>query len=261
MKLEDYSGKKRLTMLRYGESGSGKSIGCSSVAALWGPAYIFEFDRRLNALHEFYKDKPEVLKNIECDTYESAEGVFKKLQEIDKSIADGNPKYATVIFDSWTSWEEMVLEKIIGDNPGKDRKKMFTDADAAKPQSTRGIISVPTLEDYGIHKSVQTRFILELTSLPINVIVIAHIQSKVDEVMGGREVGIQAVGSLWKTLPKYFDEVHRCFTDRGAYKVQVQTGGLYTCKTMLTNVPKDGIVDNTMERFSPYAFKLKGETK
>lgn len=258
MNLSDLNTQRRLSLLLYGESGAGKSILATSAASLWGPTYIFDLDRKIGKVYEWYKDKPEVFKNVEFDTYTNCESVYAKLRDIDKAISTNNGKspYATIIFDSWTAWEEMVLEKIISDNPGKDRKKVYLDDDKNLPSAQRHAVFVPTLEDYGIHSSVQSRFILELTALPLNVIVIAHIQSKQDMVLGGKEIGIQATGKLWKLLPKFFDEVHRTFIDRGSYKTQVRSDALFTCNTSLRDVPKDGILTGDLSRFNGMAYSL-----
>lgn len=256
MKLENYTETKKLGILEYGESGCGKSIR-SALAAKWGPVYIFDLDGKIGGIHEFYKNHPELLSakdlsNIEYDSYRDCDAVYSKLREIDRITTEtGKCPYVTIIFDSWTAWEDIVLAKIIQDNPGKDRKKMRTGPDL------KHVILVPTLEDYGIHATVQTRLLLELTGLPTNLILVAHIQSRKDEVSGGREIGIQAVGKLWKLMPKYFSEVHRCFVDRGAYKVQVRADALYACNTRLQNIPKNGEISSDLSVFNDMAMKTE----
>lgn len=253
--LSNFHESKTLKVLEYGETGTGKSIRAASAAA-FGPLYIFDFDGKVSSVYEFYKDRPEILENISYDSYVdgpkpvACTAAHKKLREIWETCQKGPPPYATVVFDSWTAWEQYYLSQIMDTNPAFKRMKVTPGGGIT--------VTVPDQADYRIHAHAQSTFLPQLLSLPMNVIVICHVQAKSDEITGRIDYGIQAAGKLMKTLPKFFGEVHRTFVENGRYAVQVRSDGRFPANTRLRDIPSSGIVDGDIGIFADMALKIGG---
>lgn len=254
--LTSFSERKKLTLLQYGESGSGKSIRAAS-AAMWGPTYIFDFDGKIGSIYEFFKSTPKILDSIHYDTYQdsdptkptAAEAAYRKLLDIHKQSASGTCPYTTVVWDSYTAWEQFYLSHIMAKNSGFKRMRVEVGG---------GYVLVPDQADYRIHSHAEWSFIPVLTSLPCNVIVNCHIQTKQDEATGAFETGIAAAGKLWKVFPKYFPEVHRVISKGNEFTAQVRSDIRFVANTRLRDVPANGIIPSDLTRFSEMALK-KGD--
>lgn len=242
MKLSEFNERKKVQIIQFGESGTGKSIRAAS-AHTWGPMYIFDFDGKVSSVFEYYKDKPEVLEKIHYGTFDNTGDAFKKLEEIRK---DPGP-YVTVVWDSWTAWEQLYMRDVMKSNPGFKRMKVNIGAQD---------ITVPDMADYRIHGVCQSEFIPALTSMPTNVIVNCHVQVKMDELVG-IDRGLQAVGKLSKTLPKFFPEVHRTIIKSGQYVAQIGASSDWPCKTRMKNLPSGGIVTGDLDTLKDMAMVKK----
>ena len=245
----------KLDILMYGETGTGKSIRAAS-AAVFGKVFIFDFDLKFDSIKHYYNDKPEILENVSYESYadnletpNACTRAYQKLKDIWKQVASGTCPYDTIVWDSWTEWEQMNLRQIMATNPGFKRMKANIGI---------GTVTVPDQADYRIHAHLQQTFLPQLLSLPLNVIVICHIATRVDEITGGIERGVAAAGKLMKVMPKYFGETHRAFVDpSGAYRIQVRGNHQFTAKTCMKNIPQDGILTPDLE---PFRYMAKTHT-
>jgi len=246
MKLTDYKEIKRLTLLQYGEPGSGKSIRAASLAQ-FGPTYIFDLDNRIASVyHYFQQTNPEILKNLEYDTYTDVKAAYAKLNEIANSQT-----YQTVVLDSWTAWQHLIMQEIIKQNPSDKRPTI---------QFEQQKIQNPMLQDYGIFSNSQHDFIIKLVSLPCNVVVNCHVGYKQDELTGAIHKGVEATGKISTVLPKYFNEFHRCFVNNGQFMVQVRENLGWPAKTMLTEVPANGIIPADIKLLEKFIKGVENES-
>jgi hypothetical protein len=242
--LKDFHEVQKVNIIQYGEAGTGKSIRAAS-AHVWGPVFFFDFDGKISTVFEFYKDDPETLSRIHYETFTDAPSAFAKLVALQKDPGE----IKTIVWDSWTAWEQFYLRQVMLENPGFKRMRV---------NIAGGTVTVPDQADYRIHAHCQWEFISLLTATPTNVIVNCHVQVKMDELTG-IDRGLQAAGKLSKVLPKYFMEVHRTFVRENEYAVQVKSDSDFTCNTRLRNVPTNGVVGADLSLFSTMALRASPE--
>ena len=256
--LLDYSSRKKLRILQYGKTGSGKSVRAASMAK-YGPVYIFDFDGKIGSLSSHFVDKPEVLKNVHYDEYTDKPGtitaclrVYAKLNELWAQCEKGECPYATIVFDSWTSWEQIALQQIMNSNLGFNRMQV----------NIGGVNElVPSEVDYRIHAHTQWMLLPKLTALPLNVFINCHTIIRQNKLTGAIEHTLAAAGKLAETLPKYFEEVHRTVASEEGFRVQVKPSYEFACNTTLKDLPQDGIIENELTKFEPLIYKLPEEDK
>lgn len=262
--LKDLKPFKRFTLLQYGETGAGKSMRAAS-AAIFGPIFIFDFDNKISSVYEWYKDKPTLLDNIHFETYADHGGkisgcqrAYAKLREFWSQISEGAFPYATIVWDSWTTWEMLYMNQVMASNPRFERMstEVYKDPKTGKSE----LIACPQKADYRIHAHNQAQFITDLMHLPCNIIVNAHISIREDEHTGKLEYGMAAAGKLSKHLPKFFTEVHRCHVQKSLYRIQVKSSSQWPCNTRLkSGISDDGMIDNDIELLRPMAL-TKGDS-
>lgn len=218
----------KLSLLQYGESGTGKSIRAAEAAA-WGPVLFLDFDGRSNSVKSFYAERPDLLSKIKFETLIDFDAnkpiVADKVYDIVNEINDGKIKIATLVLDSWTAWESYALNKVMATNPDNKRQKMGFGKNKT--------ISTPAKADYLIHSNFQKTFLMQLKALPVNLIINCHLLEEYVEETGEIIRGIQATGKLVKIMPNYFDEVHRTYADRAGFQVQTKPDGKWNAKTTL----------------------------
>lgn len=256
LRLSEVDDVKKLNLLQYGDTGTGKTIRAAS-AHRWGPVYFFDFDGKLLGLKSWFEDKPEVLSKIEFDIYMdviapgestfAAEAALKKLNEITKDVRAGKCKYSTIVLDSWTGWEQSFLGMIVDRNNKTSRAKTevkITDDYAVQP---------PDMIDYRAHGQAQKEFLCRLLSLPLNVIINCHTKVSQDELTQQIDRGLAASGQLSKTLPKYFNEVHRTLVRNGKYVAQIKGDSLWPANSKLKQT--DAYLEGDLAVFDKLAYR------
>jgi len=252
--LIEYKNEKRLKYLLCGDPGTGKSILAAS-ASKWGPVYIFDLDGRFESVYEFYKDRPEG-KNISYDTYCVETG---KESQVAKEIANkltsfkehfkktGKPPFSTIIFDSWTNWEAIMLSRIIADTPTVMRKHVeFGNMVFAAPDQRN---------DYLLHAQGQKMFIKQLMGVthPMNVIVVAHTKDNEDK-FGRKTLRIAAAGKLDTQIAVDFNEVHLLKLEKLERVLSVIDDSFPT-KTSIKSIGEKGNVKADLSVFDNRVYK------
>lgn len=169
----------------YGASGTGKTYGLRT----WPGVYVFDTDGGMLTLAGY---------DIEYDTYKDVDPLRPTAwRAIDKAVREAakEPRYKTYAFDSLTTLTELCLADIQASN--------------------RTLGKSPTLQEWGQLIDRLTEFLMLVTSIPANVVVIAHEQMIQDEVTSEVFITPLVPGKkLPFRLPLFFDEVYRATMDR-----------------------------------------------
>ena len=158
--------EKQLKIVQIGESGSGKTHRALS-AIDFGPMFFFDCDNKLSNYASSEKLTEEQLSKIDFITPQSTSEIITKLDELAR-MGD-TIKYATIVLDTFSRWNEMVVEEIYNELGGKMNIPGWTKA-----------------------KMINARFLKKIFSLPCNVIINAHLAEKENAV---GEAGFTAGGS------------------------------------------------------------------
>jgi hypothetical protein len=236
--LTDNIAPKGLKLIQYGPSGAGKSVRAAKFAA-FGPVYFFDFDNKMDNL-KLYLDKkfPEMSKKISYDTYRGGDAdVVERVNTKLKEIQSGKTGYATVVFDSWTQWERTYFDHLLArfQNLGG---KNWGEARQVVDVSPGEKVVMPGTADHQLKNRAFPEFIDRITALPLNVVVNCHVK----EVMKGPAT-IEASGATAQTLPKYFNEWHYLYSERGFYKVRVKANEDFLANSARQDVPLSGVLD------------------
>lgn len=258
--LLEYKSERRLKYLLCGDPGVGKSVLAAS-AAKWGPIYIFDLDGRIDSIHEYYRDRPEA-KNIDFDTYSIEEGKESKTA---KEVADkllgfreytkknGKPPYATIIFDSWTNWESIMLTRIMADSPNIARKKV----------DIGGLIfAAPDgKNDHLLHAQGQKVFVKQLMGItsPMNVICVTHTKDHEDK-FGRKTKRIAAAGKLDTQIAVDFNEVHLMRFEK-TDRVLTIVDDSFPTKTAIREIGEKGIIPADLSVFDNRVYNQQTKEK
>lgn len=212
MRLSDVTPGKRIFGMLKGEPGTGKTLAAASFAKL-GRTYIFDCEGRIAPIVTYYsKIAPEVIQNIEFDTYTSYFALKSKLEAFKVSCP-----YKTIIIDSLTSLADLILRQIFGAKGDKGKKV--------------GGIKVTDLEDFGGESSGLME-VLDLSRvIKAHMLWTAHVLVVTEKVgmathvsrsllTGGKKIGAK--------LPAYFDEVYHFNVEAD---MDVAKGPTYTALT------------------------------
>lgn len=228
MKLSEIDVTQNLKVLLYGNSGTGKTCFACSFPL---PILYFDFDGKVDSAASFYRDDKSRLEGIEVRDLSprmTTDPIQELLNIIDKELIpqqkSGQMKYKTLVIDSLTTFSSAVLQHIILTNPG------------VKRVTTRQGVQ-PGMQDYGILKRELSRLIPGILSLPMNVVMLAHIKVERDEVSGELIRGPHMDGSFAADLPIFFKEVYRSFVENKKYMAQTQSNSQYNCRTQIKNLP------------------------
>lgn len=223
MKLSELETGKNKKVLAFGDSGTGKTVFACSFPT---PIKVFDFDRKISSAASYYKTDPERLSQIDVTQIDpkSFPTFYTKLIELQKDCP-----YKTVIIDSVTTFAACLMNEVMKQNPGSGRSKVHK-------------TTVPNLKDYQIAISHTKDMILQVLSLPCNIVLTAHISRDKDESTGrilnqpliwGKEL------PTW--LPMVFEEVYRTYVDRKDGKVrylaQTQASSQFVARTQITGLP------------------------
>ncbi len=248
--LSELNTEKRLKILAYGHSGTGKTIFACGFPL---PIYVADFDGKISSARNYYSIKDsERLKQISFDSFQP-----KGKIEIDKPFARYNTElvnlerlaagpepfpYKTVVLDSVTTYLEQMTREVM----------------RQKPQTKRYDKDTPVLQDYGIVSSHFKLYLSRILQLPCNVVVTAHIGLTKDELTGEVTYGALLTPKLAPMLPILFEEVYRTYTElkdgKTLYMAQTQASRKYSARCQI-----QGLSNPTELSYTNIAKFLKGE--
>ena len=166
MKASEMTAERNISMLLKGTFGFGKTIAASSVC-VEGPIYIAYFDKKKPVeLEHFYRrviKRPELLANIEYDTY-SSHNAHEYLNKLISFLKDC--RYVAVITDSLTNLTAAAVNWSLAfrDPKGGKKDKLNT----AAPQL------IPDFDEYKVETSLVSQALDISKSLPCHIIWTAH---------------------------------------------------------------------------------------
>lgn len=240
MKLADQALGDVFLMIIKGEHGTGKSFAATSFAEL-GPTYVFDFEDRMRSVGYQWRrlNRPDIIDNIEFDTYYSFSKVRKMVEKLQGSAGK---KYKNIIWDSLTSFALRALSNT------KEFKQDASEQSGQRVGKTIGEFRVNSIEDFNAETSAIQEFVVEnamiFKSMGINFILTAHV-IKVSEpndegkthfarylMTGGKKAA--------QIIPGYYDEVYHTNVEPGMslsdpprYTIRTRHSGLDTAKTSI----------------------------
>jgi hypothetical protein len=229
MKLSEIIISDNMKILVCGPPGSGKT--CFALGAP-GPIRVWDFDNKVNSAAAWYANDKARLEQIDVlQLGQRLDGV-DPIVEINKDIKEtlipaqrGESKYKTLVIDSATTFSSAVLSHIVKTNPGIKRVG-----------SAQGV--QPGMQDFGILKREFARLIPSLLTLPMNVIMTAHIQTDRSDLTGEIVRSPLMDGSFSQQLPIFFEEVFRVYMKDGKPYAQTKSDQQYDfCRSQIPRLP------------------------
>jgi hypothetical protein len=186
-------------MLLKGANGMGKTIAACTFASE-GPIYVFDFDGRMLPVLTFFKKHcPELLDNVNYDTYSShnANEFLNKLIGFSKDCP-----YRAVITDSITSLTASAVNWSLGFRSPKARK-------------SDGPNLIPDFDSYKVETSLVSQALDIMKTLSCHVIVTAHPLPSLSMTGSGGSMIVSKVVSIVSygqkvgaIVPGYFNEIY-----------------------------------------------------
>jgi hypothetical protein len=199
MKLSQLIPSKNISMLLKGANGMGKTISACTFA-VEGPIYVFDFDgRMLPVLTYFKKYCPELLDNVNYDTYSShnANEFLNKLIGFTKDC-----RYTAIITDSVTSLTASAINWSLGFRGSKVRK-------SNEPNL------IPDFDAYKVETSLVSQALDIMKMLPCHIILTAHPLPSLSMSGSGSSMIVSKVTSIVSygqkvgaIVPGYFNEIY-----------------------------------------------------
>lgn len=230
MLLSEIKPVEHLKVLVCGPPGTGKTC---FAAGFPYPALVLDFDSKINSAAAWYEKDSERLQNIEVRNLGKRLTESDPIAELNRIIreelipmqAKGEVKYKTLIIDSATTFSSAVLNHIVKTNPGTKRVA-----------SAQGVQA--GMQDFGILKREFAKLIPGLLSLPMNVVMTAHIKTDRSELTGEIIRSPIMDGSFSQELPIYFEEVYRVFMKDGKPLAQTKSDSAYDfCRSQIPRLP------------------------
>lgn len=230
MLLSEIKPTENIKALVCGPPGVGKTC---FAAGLPTPMLVLDFDDKIDSAAAWYANDPERLKQIEVRSYGKKLDGSDPIAELNKLISEelipqqrsGTMKYKTLVIDSATTFSSAVLAHIVKTNPGIKRVT-----------SAQGV--QPGMQDFGILKREFEKLIPGLISLPMNVVMTAHIKIDRSELTGEIIRSPIMDGSFAANLPIYFKEVYRVFMKDGKPHAQTKSDAYYEfCRSQIPGLP------------------------
>src|SRR4051812_20783679 len=194
--LADIKTEGNVKVLVIGHPGAGKTC---FAATFPGPILYLDFDNKVDSAALFFRDQPELLKNVEVRQL-STGFTADPIAEFNKIVANelvpqqkaGAMKYKTIVLDSISAFSNAALMHILQTNPGI--KGVITAQGKMTDQTHYGVL----LREF-------KRLIPGLLSLPCNIVMCAHVDTyKADTGVIIREAAMD--GSYSQKLPQAFKE-------------------------------------------------------
>lgn len=215
-KSEDYSPSEDiLKVFVTGDYGTGKSVFASTFPQ---PGFVFNFDKKISVYRggEFdYTEYP-----ISAPGWNQFKADHKEVTELVKA-----GKYKTVIYDSTSAMQDIAMEQALMLDPKR--------SETGGPIWNVHYMMVRNLLEGELRKAI---------SLPCNIVVIAHLETKKDEKGNIISIDPMLTGQLSVRIPGYFDEVYcsfsRVVSENGKsstkYFLRTVTQGLYKARSGLS---------------------------
>lgn len=228
--LADIKPSEHKKVLVVGTPGSTKT--CFGVGFPY-PILALDFDNKINSAAAWYADDVERLKNVEVINMSRRLDGSDPIAELNKLVNErlipqqkaGKMEHKTLLIDSGTTFSSAVLNHIIKTNPGVKR--------VASQQGVQ-----PSQSDYGILKREFEKLIPGLLSLPMNVIMTAHIDLKRNDITGEIIRAPLMDGRFGPNLPIFFEEVYVAFMKDGKPWAQTKSDATYNfCRSQIPGMP------------------------
>jgi hypothetical protein len=229
VKLSEIKPSEHIKLLLVGAPGTTKT--CCAVGFPY-PILALDFDNKINSAAAWYASDKERLENVEVknlskklDGSDPITELMKIIDELGTQQKAGVMKFKTLIIDSATTFSSAVLSHIIKSNPGVKRVS-----------SAQGV--QPTMSDYGILKREFAKLIPGLLSLPMNIVMTAHIKTDRSDLTGEIMRTPLMDGAFGNELPIYFEEVYRSFMKDGKPYAQTKSDSYYEfCRSQIPRLP------------------------
>jgi AAA domain len=229
MKLSDMQANEYIKVLVVGPPGTTKT--CFGVGFPY-PILALDFDNKMNSAAAWYSGDRERLENVEVknlakklDGSDPIAELLTIITELGQQQKEGKMKFKTLLIDSATTFSAAVLQHIIKTNPGVKR--------VASAQGVQ-----PTMSDYGILRREFARLVPGLLSLPMNIVMTAHIKTDRSDLTGEILRTPLMDGSFGAELPIYFEEVYRTYMKDGKPYAQTKSDMYYEfCRSQIPRVP------------------------
>lgn len=229
MKLSELAATDEyLKVLLSGAPGSGKT--CAAMGFPY-PTLVLAFEPKVNSAARWYANDKERLESIDVRTLWKDLGDYDPIEEllsiINKELIPqqkaGKMNYKTLIIDSMSTFSAALLGHIVKTNPGVKRSV-----------SKQGV--QPCQIDYGILKREFQKLIPGLLSLPMNVVMVAHIKTDRSELTGEILRIPYLDGSYGEKLAEVFDESYYVYMQEG--KVMARSKNDNDFKFCRSQIPK-----------------------
>lgn len=229
MKLSEIKHDDNLKVLLCGPAGSGKTC---TAASFPYPILYLDFDLKVDSAAAWHDaDKPR-LENIDVrelgrrlDGTDPVVEFLQIVKDLGEQQKTGTMKYKTLVIDSMTTFSAAILNHIVKTNPGIKRVV-----------SAQGV--QPGMPDFGILKREFEKFIPGILSLPMNIVMTAHIKADRSDLTGEIIRSPIMDGSFATTLPIYFKEVYRVFMKDGKPWAQTKADQYYDfCRSQIPRLP------------------------
>lgn len=245
MKLSDIKTESNFKLLLIGAPGAGKTCFAASFP---GPVLYLDFDDKVDSAALFYKNKPELLQNIEVRQL-SRQLNADPLVVMNKIISDelipqqraGEMKWKTIVVDSISAFSAATLQHIINTNPG-----------IKGVETKQG--KMPDRPHYGVLLREFSRLIPGLLTLPCNIVMCAHVDTYKDDTTGIIIREAQMDGSYAQKLPQAFKEVWYMYVDeKGKRLAQTRADRQFAClRSQIAGLPSPLAIDDGYEALKAY---------
>lgn len=243
--LADIKTEGNVKVLLIGQPGAGKTCFAASFP---GPILFMDFDNKVDSAALFYRDKPELLKQVEVRQLSNAFNAdpiaeFNKIvaNELVPAQRNNTLKYKTIVLDSISAFSHAALMHILTTNPGI--KGVITAQGKMTDQTHYGVL----LREF-------KRLIPGLLTLPCNIVMCAHIDTYKDQTTGViiREASMD--GSYSQKLPQAFKEVwHMYVDDKGKRWAQTTADSRFAClRSQIPGLPNPFPIDSGYSELTKY---------
>jgi hypothetical protein len=229
LKLSELMASDNLKILVCGSPGTGKTC---FAAGFPYPILYLDFDSKVNSAARWYEGDKERLDNIDVrqlgkrlDGIDPIAEFIKIIDDLGTQQKAGVMKYKTLVIDSATTFSAAVLNHIVKTNPGIKRVA-----------STQGV--QPGMQDFGVLKREFAKLVPGMLSLPLNVVMTAHIKTDRSELTGEIIRSPIMDGSFSQELPIYFEEVYAVKMKDGKPYAQTKSDMTYDfCRSQIPKLP------------------------